>query len=771
MNKIYLALIFVITIGTGYSQTVSLYAGQPQTPGHNPTGVNRLSAYLAYPFGLAFDSQGRLWITNYGGDYGSGETGHTISVIMPNGTLYTRSGTYGQPCLKTGTGIGLVNTRYTNPAGIAIGPGDTIYIADQGNHVIRIMTPLTSLANPQTSTVLAGKYSYVNPTDYCYTTYPGFKDGPGHKAQFNEPTGIDVDDSGNVYVADKNNHCIRKIDRHRRVTTIAGQPGVPGDVDGPALSAKFNYPTGVYYDKNTGDLYITEFGNGQLRKLSANGQVTTIVDDPLNSFPIWTWNPIDVRIDNLGNIYISDSYRILKHKGNKTSVFAGGPYHNGYAGYVNDTGTAARFDNIKQLAVDPNNNNYIYAADFNNQAIRKIVICQDYKPTITTSGNTITCLGDTVTLTAEAGFNSYSWSTGDTTRTIKITKKGSYNVVCTVLNDDGCYGYSDPIHVEINQLTPNIQLDGPSQFCDGGSVLLIGQGGLDYYKWQKDGVTVKEGVQGVASSLKVTSSGNYTLIGTKGPCTGTSKVVKIVVTDHVVPTIDIDGDTNLCDGDRVIMQTRASYDTYDWKKDGTSTGITSRSITITQAGSYSVYVTHQATNCTGESYPIQVTVRPAPDKPTITVLADSTLQSSSPTGNQWYRYDSLLPGATGQTFKPDRPGYYKVAVTNSYGCTKFSDPINYGNTSVDDYLNLKQFTVYPVPANQSVYCKGQHLSSGTAIISVKNILGQTVFQQKVRYSEKLNYKIDVSSWKQGVYFLEINEGDLTYTYKIIKAVP
>jgi len=308
MKKYIILALVSFSLLQAQSQTVSLYAGTAQTAGHNPVGVNRLSAYLAYPFGLAFDSQGNLWLTNYGGDYGQGETGHTISVITPGGTLYTRSGAYGQPCLKTGTGIGLTNSRYTNPAGIAVGPGDTIYIADQGNHVIRIMNPLATLGSPQTSNVLAGKYSYVNPTDYCYNVYPGFKDGPGHKAQFNGPTGIDVDGNGNVYVADKNNHCIRKIDRHRRVTTIAGQPGVAGDVDGAALSAKFSYPTGVYYESSTGDLYISEFGNGQLRKLSSSGQVTTVIEDPVTSPTIWTWNPIDVRRDNSRNQCISQTH-------------------------------------------------------------------------------------------------------------------------------------------------------------------------------------------------------------------------------------------------------------------------------------------------------------------------------------------------------------------------------------------------------------------------------------------------------------------------------
>ncbi|MEA3496138.1 MAG: T9SS type A sorting domain-containing protein [Bacteroidota bacterium] len=762
--------IFIIGLsflfGYGFSQTVSLFAGTTQTIGHNATGKTLLNAYFAYPYGMAYDSEGRLWVTNFGGPEdmtipGSPQTGHTVSVILPNGMVYTRAGSYAHACLKNGIGI---NCKFFNPAGIAVGPDDTIYIADYENHVIRKMVPFQSLANPQTVSVLAGKFYQPQPNSQCYTTYPGFANGSAKVAQFNHPIDVDVDANGNVYVADRDNHCIRKITPSGMVSTFAGMPGQSGDNDDDnKLSAKFNYPSGVHYDDATGDLYVTEFGNSQLRKISASGKVTTIIS---NLATIAPYQPEDVVMDNQSNIYLTSYHRILKYANNKTSIFAGDVHFNGYTGYVNDTGTSARFDNVKEMVVDPDDLHYIYVADQYNHVIRKIVICTPFKPTITHSGNLTTCTGDTVTLSGPSGFIDYKWSNGKTTKDITIKGKGTYNLTLTVQNDDHCYGVSDQIKVTIYDYYPTVTPSGPTTFCTGGSVDLVGPNGLDYYYWTKDGNLFMEGAN--KQTITVNQTGAYILQGTKGICKGNSTAKNILVTDHVTPILKIiKGDSNLCQGEELILRTTANnYATYDWKKGSTSIS-TQSSITITEAGTYSVYVT-TGTGCDGTSYGMLVTVNPKPSKPTITIGTDSVLNSSASSGNQWYWYGSLIQGATSQSYMPSKDGYYKVVVTNQYGCSNESDTIAYGDVSINEFDVSSSFDVFPNPGTGLFTLKSGLLFNEKLIININDLTGRIVFNKIVDVNKRgFTEEFDLRNLEKGIYFISIKSENKLANLKII----
>jgi len=756
------SLLSLITIllwsGISYSQTVSLFAGTPQTIGHNATTTTKLAAKFAYPHGMAYDSKGNLWITNFGGpedinDPTSPEAGHTITVIMPNGNVMTRAGQYGASCLKSGSGI---NSKFSNPAGIAVGPGDTIYVADASNHVIRKIDPLLSNLQVQNVVILAGKYYQPSPTSQCYTTYPGFANGKASVAQFNYPVDLDVDNNGNIYVADRDNHCIRLITPSGQVSTFAGVPGTSGNKDdNDKLLAQFSYPSGVHYDDATGVLYVAEYGNGQLRKIDASGKVTTVMT---NLDAIALYQPQDVVKDNQNNIYVSSYHRILKRKDTKTSIFAGDIFYNGYTGYVNDTGTAARFNQIKEMVVNPDNIRYVYAADQYNQVIRKIVICEDYKPTVTASSNTTTCFGDTVTLKGSNGFLEYRWSTGQTTQEIKLFNKGTFNVTLTVLNDDYCYGVSEPVKVTINQLSPTVQVIGLKTFCTGGSVLFNGQSGLDYYNWQKDGVTVLQGVEGVASSYTATLNGNYVLIGTKGPCTGSSVTQVVDVVSKYVPKVEIyAGDTMLCAGKTVTLRTVETYDTYQWKKGSTNLAA-DRYQSITSGGSYTVYVTHNQSNCSGTSYPVAVTELPSPPKPTLSYNNDSTVLISSTADNyQWYFYDSLIVGANTKEYTPTKPGYYKVEVTNTYGCKSVSDAINFGNTSINN-ISLENFIqLYPNPGNGIFNLEINVNAQTDVIVQIFDAVGKNIYvDEDFKNTKSTINNIDLSKFGKGIYFMQIN---------------
>jgi DNA-binding beta-propeller fold protein YncE len=141
--------------------------------------------------------------------------------------------------------------RFANPRGIAL-LGSTVYVADYGNHRIRAIAG-------GTVTTVAG------------TGKQGYKNGPAASAELNHPDGIALDSSGALYVADSSNDVIRRI-AGGAVTTLAGS-NLKGAADGPAASASFNYPRGV--DVAAGVVYVADSENHRIRKI-ASGVVSTV---------------------------------------------------------------------------------------------------------------------------------------------------------------------------------------------------------------------------------------------------------------------------------------------------------------------------------------------------------------------------------------------------------------------------------------------------------------------------------------------------------------
>jgi DNA-binding beta-propeller fold protein YncE len=135
-----------------------------------------------------------------------------------------------------------------------------IAIADMGNHVIRILA-----GNGSGVTTLAGMAGAA-----------GHADGLGNAARFNEPGGLAFDSVGDLYVADWNNHVIRRVTPDGTVETIAGSPGEPGAADGAGAQARFHHPNGLAVDGND-DVYVCDFSTHRVRKIQwSTGVVTTV---------------------------------------------------------------------------------------------------------------------------------------------------------------------------------------------------------------------------------------------------------------------------------------------------------------------------------------------------------------------------------------------------------------------------------------------------------------------------------------------------------------
>ena len=222
------------------SGLVTTFAG---SGGFGATDGPADTATFTYPDGAIFDSQNNLYVSD--------QSIHKIRKITSDGTVSTLAGT---GAFGDVDGAGNV-AQFYYPAGMAVDANDNLYVADYGNNKIRKIT-----ADGTVST-------------FAGTGVAGSDDGTVTTAQFNGCTGVCVDATGNVYVADYYNNKIRKIDTQGNVTTVAGTGAIGAD-DGPASTASFHYPAIVALAPD-GTLFITDEENNKIRHIDTNGIVST----------------------------------------------------------------------------------------------------------------------------------------------------------------------------------------------------------------------------------------------------------------------------------------------------------------------------------------------------------------------------------------------------------------------------------------------------------------------------------------------------------------
>ena len=280
-------------------------------------------------------------------------------------TFTTLAGLAGVGGTNDGTGS---SARFRFPSGVAVDSAGNVYVADQANHTIRKVTTngvVTTLAG------LAGSY--------------GSADGNGNAARFNNPNGVAVDGTGNVYVADTGNNTIRKMTPAGIVMTLAGLGGSAGSTNGTGSSARFNHPTALAVD-GAGNVYVADTWNQTIRKLTQDGAVTTLAGlaqfsntntatNGISGYADGTGSaarfnePSGVAVDGDGNVYVADSANSTIRKITPGAVVTTLAGQVGSYGSADGTGSSAQFDFPAGLAVDSAGN--IYVADSGNATIRK----------------------------------------------------------------------------------------------------------------------------------------------------------------------------------------------------------------------------------------------------------------------------------------------------------------------------------------------------------------------------------------------------------------
>ncbi|MFI1577534.1 RICIN domain-containing protein [Embleya sp. NPDC020630] len=319
------------------------------------TGDNEpaVSARLNRPYGIAVDDTGTLYFSDY--------NNHAVRKITTDGRISTVAGT-GVAGFKGDNGPA-VSAQLNSPREVAVDRVGAVYITDAGNHRVRKITP-------------DGRIATVAGTG---TAAFGGDDGPAVSARLNYPLGVAVDSTGIVYVADYHNQRVRKITPDGTITTVAGNGtgGFRGD-GGPATSAQLNRPYGVAVD-GADDLYIADAENHRVRKVTADGTIATVAGNGTGGFrgdggPATSAQlnfPLGLVVDGTGALYISDhrNQRIRKVAPDGTIGTVTGT---GTAGFGGDGGPAAKaqLNSPYGLAVDCVDT--LYFADHVNNRVRRI---------------------------------------------------------------------------------------------------------------------------------------------------------------------------------------------------------------------------------------------------------------------------------------------------------------------------------------------------------------------------------------------------------------
>lgn len=338
-----LRTLFLVTIVLSNkinAQIVTTFAGSGTQGANNGIGT---TASFYRPCGLTIDASNYIYVAD--------ELNHLIRQVSSTNDVTTFAGSGAKGAAN---GISTI-ASFNFPAGVAVDKNGNVYVADPLNNSIRKVTSSGIVST------FAGNGNI------------GSANGKDTSASFYEPLGVTVDTNGNVYVADRFNNLIRKITPTGIVSTLAGNIN-GGSANGIGTNATFNQPFGVAVDAS-GNVFVADTYNHLIRKITPTGVVSTLAGSGIignsngNGVAASFNHPFGIAVDATGNIFVADSYNNLIRKITpigEVSTIAG----SGIKGSTNGIGTSASFNEPFGITVDANEN--IYVSDRLNHLIRKI---------------------------------------------------------------------------------------------------------------------------------------------------------------------------------------------------------------------------------------------------------------------------------------------------------------------------------------------------------------------------------------------------------------
>jgi len=435
--------------------------------GFSGEGIIATSASLRFPNSVAFDSSGNIFVAD-------ASNNRIRKIAASTGMITTVAG--GSSTGQLGDGGTATAASLNSPSAIAFDNAGNLFVADQNNFRIRRIDAISGII-----TTVAGN------------GFPGSTGdtGPATSAQINQVTGIAVDLLGNLFIAERNSHKVRKV-AAGTITTFAGTTqGFLGD-GSLAVNARLSNPTDVAVD-SAGNVFIADSSNGRIRRVDKNTlNISTVAGGGANTTEnaLATQASIDatgVKVDGQGNIYIAganrqkiqrvdaSTQRISTLAGNGQFAFGGDDGLAAAASLANPTGVA--IDGLGNLAIADNNNHRV-----------RFVTRTNAVPTISMGTGTNTLdEGGTFALTgsfADADANvwtatvNYGDGSGTTTLPLNSDKtfnlnhtyvdNGAYTVSVTV--DDGAGGRSTAtVSVNVLNVTPKVNAGSNGSSNEGGT--------------------------------------------------------------------------------------------------------------------------------------------------------------------------------------------------------------------------------------------------------------------------------------------------------------
>lgn len=637
-------------------------------------GANNVSKF-GFSSGIAVTNDGN---TIYVSDYNT----HVIRKIF-NGQVTTFAGTiYIAGALD---GLGLAAT-FNHPYGIELDNNGNIIVGDEWNNIIRKITP-------------AGMVS-----TFAGQGIIGSINGAALTSQFNYPWDIAVDSMNNIYVLDGFNFTVRKIANNGAVSTYVGTPLLSGAVNGVGAAARFDNAAGITYNRFDKCLYVADCNNHLIRKISSQSSIS-IVLTAIGSATVCAGDSVHLNAspNGLTNYTIKEGQSILGSSINgiiSIAPLASGTHNlictafdaNGATASSNSISitvlptfiptitssngtTICQGDSVKLSAQtgisyawsNGNTTATIFVSSSGTYSVTvtnsngckgqssSLIITTQAKPTASISATSnFVCPNDSIMLTASSG-TSWKWSNGSTAQNI-IIPAGVY--VVTVTNSWGCSTVSGITTINNYSVTiPNVNPSGSITIIQGDSVLLTASGGNNY-QWSNSVI---------GNAIYIKNAGNYFVNATSiNGCVTKSNVVQIImITSSSI--ISANGITSFCEGNNVVLS--SIFPTGNqWFYNGLAiNGATGQQYVAIDSGYYKVGIAQN--NGTVYSDSILVNVLPSPPIVSISdssvcvgTIVDLQLRPQTVINYSWY---SVATGGT-SILVSDNFQTQPVTTTNTY---------------------------------------------------------------------------------------------------------
>ncbi len=447
-------------------------------------------------------------------------------------------------------------------------------------------------------------------------------------------------------------------------------------------------------------------------------------------------------------------------------------------------------------------------------------------PVVSLGNDTVICEGDAVTLDADSGFDTYNWSTGETTQTIDVNSSGTYSVTVT----KGECTASDAIQVTVNP-APVVDLGGPVKACSDEDVVLDAGDGFKDYLWntgstsqtlqihasgdysvtvtdnfgckatdqitaeiieppfidpytvggafficEGDTFTLDAG-EGFGSylwstgetthSIEVTEEGTYSVTVYDDPACVTERSTAIEVISP--PPLELEQDPEICEGQSVSLTASDGFDSYLW-----NTGETGRTIEVSEAGNYSVTATKEDIMTCSRTAETHLTVH---DAPVVSLGNDTSVYVGehiildAGEGFSSYLWNTGAGSREIDVIEQDPGNYmFSVVVTDEYGCSN-SDTVEVfvdASNSISGVLKHTRVDIYPNPTDGKLYVTSESDITGTFCISIYDYTGKLMLQKTIEKMFSDNpVELNLSSYKKGIYIMQLNNYDKVTIRKII----